>query len=241
MPAKRVRVADHPPLNTMVPPHPIPTIRSRADKAAAAGAALAAAAAAPTRCVARPSPAPRAEYNANAAVAPLATGSWATLNVGGIIYKTTLSTLCGEHQPPAPAAADAGSTGASPSAAGPSAPWPALLADAARSGFAGVARDDKGRPFFDRDGGNFRHVLNFLRGYALVVQPQDVAHVTEDARYFGVHRLAAEIGLESQRKKWRFPKGPGVRPDQKGMASSILVAHCGDRRPLPPRRHSVPL
>jgi hypothetical protein len=160
-------------------------------------------------CAASPSPAPG--FAAATSLPPLTTGTWIHLNVGGVVYRTTAATLVGDR--------------------------PSRLRDAVRSNFAGIPVDEHGRPFFDRDGRNFRHIINYLRGYSLVVQPQDVAHVTEDAKFFGLEELVEEIGIETP-ERWVFLPGPGISPDGSVLSSSTLVAHSGEG-PLPPGNHSI--
>ncbi|CAH1232510.1 KCTD21 [Branchiostoma lanceolatum] len=68
-----------------------------------------------------------------------------TLDVGGHVYRTTITTLTR---------------------------YPDSMLGAMFSGDLGTLQDDQGRYFIDRDGTLFRHVLNFLRTSQLVL-PED--------------------------------------------------------------------
>ena len=97
-----------------------------------------------------------------------------TLNVGGIFYTTTTSTL------------QAGDG--------------CNYFDTLLSGRFPILRDSKDNIFVDRDGSTFRYILNFLRGGALIVceaNPAEAAlvyaQILEEARFYSIEILAVEL------------------------------------------------
>lgn len=97
------------------------------------------------------------------------TTDWVVLNVGGDRFHTTRSTLT--RLPGT------------------------LLATMFETGSAfTLARDEKGAVLIDRDGRYFRVLLNYLRHGSLVIDPGlSPLGVYEEARFFGLHELAAEL------------------------------------------------
>ena len=90
------------------------------------------------------------------------------LNVGGIVYTTTLKTITGD---------------------------PKSLLGRMFSGTHEVACDSKGNYFIDRDGSLFRHVLNFLRTRELCLpQPFDeFEQLSAEAEFYQVGDLIKAI------------------------------------------------
>ena len=97
-----------------------------------------------------------------------ATSTVVELNVGGVIYATSLSTLT----------RDQGSLLAQL--------FSGLASGGGASGAGGVARDSKGRFFIDRDGVLFRFVLDFLRNASLVLPEcfQEKERLRQEAEFF---------------------------------------------------------
>jgi hypothetical protein len=99
------------------------------------------------------------------------------LNVGGVLYETTLSTLRKEES----------------------------FLSALFSGRYEVAVDEKdGSVFIDRDGVVFRHILNYLRRGRLVISESDTtltAELLDEARFFQISSLVALL----QPKKVALP------------------------------------
>ncbi|ESL10448.1 hypothetical protein TRSC58_01819 [Trypanosoma rangeli SC58] len=130
------------------------------------------------------------------------------VNVGGSCITTLASTLCAE---------------------------PSLLSEWVDSGFAGLPRDPKGNPFVDRDPENFRHIVNYLRGYELPIATEKVVFLAEDAEFYRIERLRALIDPPA---RWRFVSGPGVSQDSMHFSTENILGICG-REPLPARGKSV--
>lgn len=120
---------------------------------------------------------------------------WIRLNVGGRIYETHVDTLTAV---------------------------PSRLREAALDDFETFPRDTNGIPFVDRDGRNFRHILNFLRGYSVQLPSEEVEWVAEDAKYFGLHCMLDKIGVSSP-EEWRFAPHAGMT-DGTTLTSSIVNA-----------------
>ena len=129
---------------------------------------------------------------------PTASG-YVSLNVGGVVFLTAISTLTSE---------------------------PSKLADMVKSKFAGLALDAQLRPFIDRDPENFRHILNYLRGYELPLSPEEVIFLAEDAEYFGLKNLLTVCGV-GHGPRWSFVPGPGVSENGSEFSSSSIVGPCG--------------
>ncbi|KAJ8300830.1 hypothetical protein KUTeg_022349 [Tegillarca granosa] len=108
------------------------------------------------------------------------------VNVGGMVYTTTKSTLTKIH----------GSN-----------IWRIFTGDVK------CLKDERGTYFLDRDGPVFRFILNYLRSSKLIT-PQgyrELHLLREEADYYGLDELVAEINkiLASRRRKnrKRFRKG----------------------------------
>ncbi|KAK3107309.1 hypothetical protein FSP39_011592 [Pinctada imbricata] len=102
------------------------------------------------------------------------------LNVGGVFYtttKSTLTTVYGSHL------------------------WRIATGD------VHVMRDERGSIFLDRDGYVFRFVLNYLRTNKLIVPNgyKELHLLKEEADYFGLDDLVAEVErvLTSRRRRNR--------------------------------------
>jgi len=95
-------------------------------------------------------------------------GDVVTLNVGGVLYTTTLGTLCAE---------------------------PGSMLAAMFSGRHTIVTDKDGNPFLDRDGQSFKHILNYLRtGIVpanLSMYEQDM--LQQDADYYAIESLARKM------------------------------------------------
>ncbi|RNF25552.1 uncharacterized protein Tco025E_02160 [Trypanosoma conorhini] len=130
------------------------------------------------------------------------------VNVGGSCITTLASTLCAE---------------------------PSLLSEWVNSNFAGLPRDAKGNPFVDRDPENFRHIVNYLRGYELPNATEKVVFLAEDAEFYRIEKLRALIDPPA---RWRFVSGPGVSQDSMHFSTQNILGICG-KEPLPARGRSV--
>ena len=123
-----------------------------------------------------------------------------TLNVGGVLFTTTRETLLAEPN--------------------------SILSHLVCSNFAGVPRGTCGTVFLDRDPGNFRHILNYLRGYELHLAPDELGLLAEDAALFQLEGLIAVLGLRPP-KQWKFCAGPGISLDGTTLDSCDVSALCG--------------
>lgn len=130
------------------------------------------------------------------------------LNVGGSCISTLACTLCSE---------------------------PSLLSEWVKHNFAGLPRDSKGNPFIDRDPENFRHIINYLRGYELPLATEKIAFLAEDATFYRLEGLRSLIDPPAQ---WRFVSGPGVSRDNTMFSTENILGTCGTE-PLPPKGRSV--
>ncbi len=126
-----------------------------------------------TRCFERPAALASKEMEGGqSASVPLGSGSssgWVVLNVGGERFHTTRSTLTRL----------------------PGTLFTAMFEP--DSAFA-LTRDETGAVLIDRDGRYFRVLLNYLRHGSLIIDPGlSPLGVYEEARFFGLHDLAAEL------------------------------------------------
>eukprot|EP00057_Strongylocentrotus_purpuratus_P018034 XP_011672508.1 PREDICTED: BTB/POZ domain-containing protein KCTD6-like [Strongylocentrotus purpuratus] len=95
-------------------------------------------------------------------------GDLVGLNVGGIIYQTSSSTLLKNNE----------------------SFFTNMLKEPIQP-----TKDDKGNFFIDRDGQVFRHILNFMR-YGKLVVPEDFQEYTLlklDAKFYSLEALKREI------------------------------------------------
>eukprot|EP00796_Vickermania_ingenoplastis_P008351 gene8351-5850_t len=120
-----------------------------------------------------------------------------TLNIGGVPITTLKSTLLRT---------------------------PSNLQTWVRNDFEAVPRDRRGRPFFDRDPTTFRHLLNFLRGYGLPEDTDAFPFLVEDAAYYGIAALTAQLAPGP----WRFLPGPGVSPSGTQFSTTTILGICGE-------------
>ena len=123
-----------------------------------------------------------------------------TINVGGRVFTSRAATLCAE---------------------------PSLLSLDVLSHFAYMPRDGAGLPFYDRDPDNFSHILNFLRGYPLMLGPEEARHLAQDAVYFDIKGLRRATGVDAASVGWTFQKGPGVSADGRHFRSAEVVSLIG--------------
>ncbi|ORC89740.1 uncharacterized protein TM35_000112740 [Trypanosoma theileri] len=112
---------------------------------------------------------------------------------------------------------------------------PSLLSEWLNNDFAGLPRDAMGNPFVDRDPENFRHILNYLRGYGLPLATEKIVFLAEDAEYYRIEKLRALIDPPAQ---WRFVSGPGVSPDNTLFSTDNILGTCGNE-PLPMKGKSI--
>ena len=142
------------------------------------------------------------------------------LNVGGVTYATSLSTLQ-QAEPDSPLAAISSSN-----------------AHAVRQLFA---RDSKNRIFIDRDGGLFRYVLDYLRNKKLSL-PENFTErdrLRLEADYFHLTGMSQALGqsrhqLNSNGKLFAEPIGQVTA----SINSIDLAASMGNARAGPPRSSS---
>jgi len=92
-----------------------------------------------------------------------------SLNVGGVVYTTTLDTLTR---------------------------WPDSMLGAMFTGQIPVLRDSRGNVFIDRDGKAFRHILNYLRSSSLDLPDgfSELALLRREADFFQIRPLLEDIG-----------------------------------------------
>jgi hypothetical protein len=103
-------------------------------------------------------------------------GNVVKLNVGGVAYQTTLTTLTSH---------------------------PDSMLSAMFSGRYKLPKDEKGRIFIDRDGTHFRHILNFLRDGTLNV-PSDpilLVDLLRESQFYQLHELAILIKRQLKEKR----------------------------------------
>ncbi|KAH9586118.1 Potassium channel tetramerization-type BTB domain [Trypanosoma melophagium] len=112
---------------------------------------------------------------------------------------------------------------------------PSLLSEWLNNDFAGLPRDAMGNPFVDRDPENFRHILNYLRGYGLPLATEQIVFLAEDAEFYRIEKLRALIDPPAQ---WRFVSGPGVSPDNTLFSTDNILGTCGNE-PLPIKGKSI--
>ena len=107
------------------------------------------------------------------------------LNVGGIVYTTTLRTIARD---------------------------PNSLLGRMFSGTHEVARDSKGNYFVDRDGSLFRHVLNFLRTWELCLpQPFDeFEQLSAEADFYQVGDLIKALQTRRENRRRNPPPSDGL-------------------------------
>ncbi|XP_078688086.1 uncharacterized protein LOC144920086 [Branchiostoma floridae x Branchiostoma belcheri] len=105
-----------------------------------------------------------------------------TLNVGGHIYTTSLSTLTS---------------------------YPDSMLGAMFSGDLPTGRDDQGRYFIDRDGELFRFVLNFLRTTELLLPDdfKEISQLKKEADFYQIQPLIEALRKEEARAM--CPRGEG--------------------------------
>ncbi|PBJ72162.1 hypothetical protein TcG_04993 [Trypanosoma cruzi] len=130
------------------------------------------------------------------------------INVGGSCITTLASTLCSE---------------------------PSLLSEWVSNDFAGLPRDANGNPFVDRDPENFRHIVNYLRGYELPLATEKIVFLAEDAEFYRIEKLRALIDPPA---RWHFVSGPGVSKDSTLFSTENILGICGNE-PLPTRGKSI--
>jgi len=120
------------------------------------------------------------------------------LNVGGVLFATSLETLQG------------GRFG-DPEAPGPDGPGSML--SAMFSGRMATRRDPEGRFFIDRDGRHFHHILNYLRDgkFPVPMRPQEREELAREASFYGLEALAAHLrGGELRRPAAGEPRVGGT-------------------------------
>ena len=107
------------------------------------------------------------------------------LNVGGIVYTTTLKTITRD---------------------------PKSLLGRMFSGTHEVACDSKGNYFVDRDGSLFRHVLNFLRTWELCLpQPFDeFEQLSAEADFYQVGDLIKALKTRRENRRRNPPPSDGL-------------------------------
>eukprot|EP01048_Picozoa_sp_COSAG05_P019921 COSAG05_NODE_3251_length_2202_cov_2.097295_1_plen_236_part_00 len=118
------------------------------------------------------------------------------INVGGRIFATTRATLCAEQG--------------------------SMLATSfdPLSSFAPPVVDAEGRPFIDRDGDTFGHVLSYLRcaGRIVGLDTGDLlllARIREEAAFFGLRGLEDAMAAASQsfKTEYEYRRVPDIFPD----------------------------
>lgn len=122
-----------------------------------------------------------------------------TLNVGGTIFTTYAASLCSE---------------------------PSLLALDVAEGFANTLWID-GHPYYDRDPSNFTHILNYFRGYPLLLSADEAMQLAQDAVYFDIKGLRRATGVDASEIDWTFQPGPGVSSTGTSFKSSEMVTLLG--------------
>eukprot|EP00758_Cryptobia_borreli_P011449 Tbor_TRINITY_DN5657_c5_g2::TRINITY_DN5657_c5_g2_i1::g.9452::m.9452 len=137
------------------------------------------------------------------------------LNVGGTLFDTTLTTVLKEV--------------------------PSRLSKDFYSGFVHCPHDSDGNPYYDRDPDNFRHVLNYLRGYPLSLEPDAIVMLSEDATYYELEGLKKAVGLDPTAVVWRFHPGPGVFTPPSSVSgreitneADVQIGHVGPGRQAHP-------
>jgi hypothetical protein len=128
-----------------------------------------------------------------------ALSTYVKINVGGFVFRTSTSVLARE---------------------------PSRLYDLAKTNFSGLPTDSDGNPFIDRDPCNFRHILNYLRGYQVPQLAEDLIFLADDAEYFGLEQLLRLIGIR-QTSHWSFLPGPGISSNGRELTSTSVTALCG--------------
>ncbi len=106
------------------------------------------------------------------------------LSVGGVIFETSVDTLCAD---------------------------PNSMLAAMFSGRHNVNTDEEGRYFIDRDGTHFRYILNYLRDgntYIPFDNQQLVDELYEEVQFFNIENLLHKLDQErsSGAKKIDYPK-----------------------------------
>ncbi|KNH07725.1 metallo-peptidase Clan MH Family M20 [Perkinsela sp. CCAP 1560/4] len=124
-----------------------------------------------------------------------------SLNVGGTLHISTLSTITAEPD--------------------------STLAQWFTNPDMALPKDSAGHFFIDRDGRIFRHILNYLRGYSVCIDPSQLHALLWELEYYGIRGFQTLLGVGVESSK-RFLKGPGVAADGRSLRSSVIVSISGE-------------
>eukprot|EP00760_Papus_ankaliazontas_P027561 PhM_4_TR3390/c0_g1_i1/m.33787/K21918/KCTD8_12_16; BTB/POZ domain-containing protein KCTD8/12/16 len=86
-------------------------------------------------------------------------------------------------------------------------------------------RDHNGRVHLDRDGTSFGYIVNYLRGYPMAVPENMIGRVLEDAIYYRLPGVWAQLGL-AKGIKWRFCGSPGISATKLRYSGSSALVLC---------------
>ncbi|CAD2218997.1 hypothetical protein AGDE_12820 [Angomonas deanei] len=117
-------------------------------------------------------------------------------------------------------------------------PSNSLLSKWTQDNFSDFPRDADGNPFIDRDPNNFKHILNYFRGYGIPSDATALVCMAEDAEYFGIDELLRAIGAFSP-PMWKFNLGPGVKDNQLVCCTSAILNLCGTVPLSTKQSHSI--
>ncbi|XP_022253068.1 BTB/POZ domain-containing protein KCTD12-like [Limulus polyphemus] len=130
------------------------------------------------------------------------------LNVGGVFYTTSLSTLTKE-------------------------PTSLLGQMFTGKGSKTVMRDSKGKFFIDRDGVIFRYILDYLRNLKVILPENfhERDRLKQEAEYFHLPAMVASIAslppAPSHSHRMSVPLNPAVTPHSVGPPGYITVSYRG--------------